>query len=75
MLVGQCMVIPASSTVGDVLAPNTPLANLLAPTSITTTDNVVAKAKFWHAAITKSVNKCNTDDSLTVPKPGFKTSA
>jgi len=46
MLVGQRMVIPANSTVGDVLAPNTPLANLLAPTGNTPTDNAVAKAMF-----------------------------
>lgn len=51
MLVEQYGVIPANSTVGDVRAPNTPLANLLAPTGITTTDNAVAKAKFWQAAL------------------------
>ena len=46
MLVGQYLVLPANSTVGDVRAPNTPLANLLAPTGITTTDKAIAKAMF-----------------------------
>ncbi len=75
MLEEQYMVIPANSTVGDVRAPKTPLANLLAPTGITTTDNAVAKANFWHTAIMESVNKCNSDHYLAVSQTGFKTSA
>jgi len=68
MLLGRCVVIPANSTVGDVRAPKTPLANLLAPTGITTPDNAVAKAKFWHAAIMESVSKCSLDHCLAVSK-------
>jgi len=65
------VVIPANSTVGDVLAPNTPLANLLAPTGITSTDNATAQAKFRHAAIMEFVSKCSLDHCLAVSKTCF----
>jgi hypothetical protein len=75
MLAGQYVVIPANNTVGDVRAPNTPLANLLAPTGITTTDNAVAKANFWHMVTMESGNRYSLDHCLAVSDTCFKASA